>query len=282
MSVDTEVFDDRIQSLKAELDSYGKEIVTLISSIYGRYESGPHFDLKNNSFQMINLLKKEAVEMIHLCEEDQQSKKQYEGDLQKCLDLSNALLSIGQICGSLTSFEQALEKLYLVKCCELIKQIEEDVAGLPPSDSIYGSGRVCAVLRNESSLCKSRLKSKLRRLLLEAIQFEYGNVIILKSMSGYVKAEDKVLDEPLPLNELWEAIVFTNSAETLLELILIDLWKYLFFPLWKEKKVLSPDINIKAERAEFTLGSIARGQTTDWDAHYMESQNHHGKPNPLI
>jgi len=237
MPIDIEVFDDRIESLKTELESYGKEIINLITCIYGSYETGPTFDLKNNAFQMINLLKQETIEMIHQCEEHEYQKKQYEYDLQQCLTMSTALLTIATICTSLTQFEQALTKLYVVECCELLIQIEQEITKLPSANSsLIGSGKVCMNLRHEYQLCSSRLKSKIRRLLFEAIQFEYGNMIICKSMNGYIKAEDKVIDEPLPLTELWEAIVLTNCTESIVETLFIDIWKYILTPLWKEKK----------------------------------------------
>jgi hypothetical protein len=278
MPIDIEIFDDRIESLKAELEECGKDIITLISAIYGTYESGPTFDLKNNSFQMISLLKQEAIEMIHECEEDQQNKKQYEADLQKCLEMSNALLSIGKICGSLRAFEQSFSKLHLMRCCEALTQLEEDLTKLPPASSVFGSGRVCVVLRNESKLCKSRLKSKLRRLLLESIKFENGNITVVKSLSGYLKAEDKVIDEPLALTEIWEAVVYTSYTEELVEIILKDIWKYLFVPLWKEKKSIAPDINISAERAEIILGSVARGHVIDMGPQTNLSSTNHALP----
>ena len=264
MSANEELLEDRIAGLRAELDQYGKELIAMVQAIYGRHEKGPAFDLKNSPFQMINVLKQDVVDLIQSAQEQSQYMQQYKADITYCKELADILVTITNIVESMNTFEDHFTSLKLLQCCSILKQIEKGIAKLPGENSHLGAGRVCHELRNEKKLLRSRLISKLRRILSEAIQFDYGSITVNKHITGYLRVEDRVLDEPLELTELLKASVESECIGDVLDSVLVDMWTYVLVPLWKEKKVQAPNIIISKERAEFQLGSVARGQG-DWN-----------------
>ena len=263
MSASEELLEDRIASLQSELQSYGKDLINMVQAIYGRHEQGPSYDLKNSPFQMVNLLKQEVSELIESAKEQSQYMQQYKNEIAYCSELSDILLNISNIVESMNSFEENFNKLKLVSCCNIMKQIEQGILKLPGENSHLGAGRVCNELRNEKKLLRSRLVSRIRRILSEAIQFDHGSISVHKVIMGYLRVEDRVLDEPLQILDLWKAAVDSDCIAEALDSILMDLWTYVLIPLWKEKKIQEPNIMISPERAEFQLGSIARG-LGDW------------------
>lgn len=275
MSASEELLEDRIASLKGELDSYGKDLIHMVQAIYGRHEQGPKFDLKNSPFQMIQLLKQEVTELIESSQEQSHYIEQYKGEINHCKELADVLGNISSIVDHMNSFEDHFNALKLINCCNVLKQIDQGILKLPGENSHLGAGKVCNELRNEKKLLRSRLISKVRRILAEAIQFDYGSVSVSKQISGYLRVEDRVLEEPLELSELLQAAMESGCIGDALDSILMDMWTYVLVPLWKERKVQAPNILVSKERAEFQLGSVARGQG-DWSHAEVEAKGETG------
>jgi hypothetical protein len=258
-----ELIDDRIASLRSELENYGQDVVHLVQAIYGNHALGPKFDLKNSPFQMISLLKQEVMEMVKLSQDHSAFFQQHQEELKHCQHLSDVLSRVTSVIDHINIFEKQLSGLKLRSCCQQLALIDEEIAQLPRSDSPLGAGKVCSSLRNEKKLLRSRFIAKLRRLLSEAITCENGSIVVHKQLSGYLRSEDKVVEEAVSLADIWTSVMAVECTQQILDAQLGDIWNLIILPLWKEKKVQSPNITTSPDRAEFTLGSVARG-ISDW------------------
>lgn len=266
-----ELIDDRIASLRSELENYGQDVMHLVQAIYGNHIVGPNYDIKNSPFQMIHLLKQEVSEMIKLSQEQSAYFHKYHQELKYCQDLTELLSRVTNIVESINMFEKYLSGLKLRLCCQQLITIDEEIAKLPRADSPLGSGKVCSSLRNEKKLLRSRFIAKLRRLLSEAIVCDHGSIIVHKHLSGYLRSEDKVLEDPVYLADIWASGLAVECTHQLLDVLLSDIWTFTLLPLWKEKKSQSPNISTSPDRADFTIGSVARG-VSDWS--HLEFEIH--------
>lgn len=157
--------------------------------------------------------------------------------------------------------EKLVNECKLTRCCQLTADMDNILRNLPSASTAIGSGAVCTILRRENKFLKSRVISKLRRLLNECVHFEYGRVCVTKQLTGMLKSEDIIIDEPLDLSELWKCITQVSKTEEFVEDILKSLWRFVISPLWKEKKAQSASISSSANRAEFIFENIAREQS---------------------
>jgi hypothetical protein len=258
-----EVIEDRIASLRSELNSYSTDVVNLIQAIYGKHNLGPKYDLKNSPFQMVTILKQEVVELLRQSDGHANFLAQHQGDIVYCKNLSDVLSRVAGIVEHFNEFENSMNTLKLASCCRELGIINAELCALPATTSLMGGGKVLSCLRNEQKLLRCRLVAKLKRLLSEAISFDYGSIIVQKRLSGYLRSEDRVVEEGIDLVDVWQALVASDSIEQVLDAQLQDIWNFVFIPMWKEKKNQGPNINTSIERGEFQLGSLARGNT-DW------------------
>lgn len=277
-----ELIDDRIASLRSELENYGQDVLNLVQAIYGNHtlQSSVKYDLKNSPFQMIHLLKQEVIEMVKQSQEQSSYFQQHQQSLSYCQQLTDILSLITTIIDHIQLFETYLRELKLLACYQQLQAISEEIDKLPHnhhdsknassssfsssvSMSLIGAGKVCASLRNEQKLLRGRFIAKLRRLLSEAIVCDYGSIVVHKQLSGYLRSEDKVVEEPVTLADIWKSVLAVECTHQVLDAQLTDIWSLVVIPLWKEKKSQSPNVTTSQDRAEFTLGSVARG-ISDW------------------
>lgn len=297
---DEEFYEDKISNLQAELKSYGKDIIQLLNGIYGghissttsnhRSEGGMKYDLKNNPFKMIDFLKQELIELIQQSQENELLYAKYSSDLQYCQHLTMILSNIGKIISNMNLFDIFLTKYQLIQASEMIMKIESDLIELPKQASQFKSnssqsnhdsdstssdhnknhgkeimnliihGNIYKLLKNEKQILKIRLKTLLRRLLMnEMIQLDYGLIRIHKKIQDYLKCEEKVIEEPIYLKDVFTAAIISLNLEDLLQEIIDLIWKSVLVPLWKEKKIQSPSKSANADSAEFVLASVLRG-----------------------
>jgi hypothetical protein len=113
---------------------------------------------------------------------------------------------------------------------------------------------------------KSRLGSKLHRLLRECIHFEYGRIAVVKELNGILFRTEKefFIDDKnlsIPLSLLWGCALKLGKCESFVEDLLKDVWGFILRPLWREKKSQAPTLSLLPDRAEIAFDNIARDQS---------------------
>lgn len=171
------------------------------------------------------------------------------------------LTNISHLGEKLLECEKCINLCKLKAACILIGEMADILQSLPGTNTEIGSGVVCSILRREKKFLQSRLISKLKRLLNECVQYEYGRICVSKQLVGVLRSEDVIIDDPIELSHIWECIVSVSRLEDFVEDMLKCLWKFLIRPLWKEKKAQTPSISNASNRAEFIFENIAREQS---------------------
>ena len=171
------------------------------------------------------------------------------------------LTNISRLGEKILECEKSINLCKLKIACDLIGEMDEVLQLLPGTNTEIGSGAVCSILRREKKFLQGRLISKLKRLLNECVQYEYGRICVNKQLVGVLRSEDVIIDDPIELGHILECIVSVSRLEDFVEDMLKCLWKFLIRPLWKEKKAQTPSISNAATRAEFIFENIAREQS---------------------
>lgn len=231
--MEVEFSEERIDSLKAELDAYGKEIVKLTAAIYSEH-AADKYNLKDSPFQMLSLLREEVTDLLKQSQENVEYFHVHQAKILHCNALMGYLTTIGQIVDKMVLFETALSTVHLLDCCELQDELTALLHALP-------AGALKDSLSKEHGLLRCRLINKLRRLLDDMVRTEYGKISI-HALEGYIPSEDKVLEHSISLSTIWEAVIAVDAVTDILKAVMRDIWDKLVHPLWREKK--DPDITI--------------------------------------
>eukprot|EP01038_Epipyxis_sp_PR26KG_P009864 gene9864-13271_t len=273
-----ELYEERIHALKSDLHSYGKEIIEHIQILYNVNSNATivgqniqSIDLKNDPMNVLKILRHDVEEVLRQSHETEAYKSELKKDLQECNELSLLLENISTISSQLIECEQYLNVLSVSGACELVCLTEKSLQSLQSknkstSDFInneFCSGKVYTTLYKEHKLLKSRLISKIRRLLNDSITFEYGRIAVAKQLTGMLKSEDKIIDQPIQLFELWDSLSKLNKCDDIIEWILKETWRCIFHPLWKEKKPFPPNIieNQEHDVSYLLFETISRDQS---------------------
>ena len=255
-----EVFDQRLSSLKADLKSYGDDIVEHISSLYECTPTDARFELKNDPFSMLSVLQIDVIELVKEAQEKSNYKTEHANDIEECQRLSHILGRISTLVDKISECEILISKLSIVPACRSVHQIDTALGDLPNISSEIGMGKACRALRKEHKLLQCRLSSKLNRIFKESIQFEFGHISVHKELKGILRSEDIIINDKINLIDLWDSINLLQQEDIIIEIILRNLWIYILKPLWREKKLQSPRNNIIDELniSEFIIDSIVR------------------------
>lgn len=249
----------RLENLRGELETYGKDIKGLVESIYGsKNERGDvltNIDLKNSPFQLITLLRQEVVEIVEESQKQEEVISQAQTDIKFCNDMSGILSTIASIIDLMNHFEDALINFRFNKCLEYLSDIEEQLALLPDEEKLLGKGKICRSLRNEYKLQKVRISSKVLRLLNECISVDHGIVKVSKTLTGYIRCEDKIIVDSIALDDLLALAVSCDVIEEYMDKLVESVWVNLFTMLWKEKKTQIPNITSTSVYAEIIFVS---------------------------
>lgn len=250
-----DLFEERVASLQMELKSYGKEIVDYISTLYAGNKPDS-IDLKNDPINMLKVLRNDVNDILKVAQSQNEYNIKYNTEIKECASLSSILTQVALISTKITEGELHVQNFELSKACASVKEIDATMKNLPALNTEIGSGKVCLILRRESRVLKSRLTSKLRRLLSECIQIEHGKVIVNKQLKGMLRSEDYILQNPIDLTEVWNCIVELGKVDETLDEIYLNLWNHLLKLLWKEKKIQTPNMNTSGQKSELIFDSI--------------------------
>lgn len=231
-------FEERVSVLKKDLLIYGNEIVEHVGSLYSSKRTKNNLiDLKQDPKSAINMLSHEFSEIVKISKEQSEYAHIHLDAIQECSHLIAVLDGLITVTSLLSDCEKAINTFKVLSACNLVKEIEIKLVQFT-SDSVtsIATGKVFTDLHNEHLRIISKLKSKLKRSLTECIRFENGRVIVSKVIQGMLRSEDIVLEEPIKLSELWEAVVLMKLEEEFVSDLSNDIWIYLLKPLWTEKK----------------------------------------------
>jgi hypothetical protein len=262
--------DDRIESLKAELESNGKEILSFVNSVYSNENiNNAQIDLQNFSLQIAPLLRQEMLEIIEESQKHEELIMNSQSDIKFCNDMSLVLSSIAEIVDLMSKCEDCLIGLKFLECNQYFLKIDALLMNIPAENEYLSKGKTCKVLRNEYTLLKTRAKSKILRLMNEFISMEAGTIKVMKKVSGFIRCEDKIIDTPILLDEYWKICIQFDIIEQYLEQFIEQFWSYILVPLWKEKKAVMPVVTTSSDIAELMVISNRNHQPT----HYSTANN---------
>lgn len=254
-------WEERVESLRSEVQTYGQDVVNLVNSVYGgeNVNNNASYDFKNSPFQMVAMLRKEVAELVAEMHSKEEFLANNQADITFCNDITAVLINVSCIVDLLNKFEDRFGRLAFDECVDILENAQMKLNSLPPGDSFFGDGEVCKILRREYKLQKSRLAHTVRNLLREAITIESGTIIVKKVLSGYLRSENRVITEPIQLQNLWQIALDCEIAEDHAVELVNSLWREILVVVWKEKKFLLPKVTSNDEIAELIIISNVRG-----------------------
>lgn len=254
---------EKINSLQADLLSYGKEITEHISALYTSTRTQTdELDLKNDPTNIMLMLKLELTQIVETSMEQNDYAIKHSVEIKECSSLISSLSSMSAITEMIIDCEKSISTFNFIPACEVLRKIESSLKSLPTQNSEIGSGQVCLELKSEAKILSSKLNSKLRRCLNECIRIEYGRIGVTKVLKGVLRSEDLVLEEaPLQLADVWKAIVITGKTSDAVCDILNKFWCCIVQPVWGEKKGNSPLVSMDGDSAAHMVleGLTGRG-----------------------
>lgn len=252
---------ERVSALKSELQLYGEEIVAHIQGLHTTQElpSKPKIDLKSDPRNAVILLKHDLQEILQTVNVQSRSEKEKNSaELEECSALMEVLTNVTKACDLQVRCEEAVAGTNLSAACSLIEELESSIDSLPGINSEVGSGYVCQILRKEFQILRYRFQSRLKRMLLNAVQIEYGRMSVQKCLKGVLTGEDRVLEAPIHLVDIWSSLLAMDCADDCIGRIVSSFWLCVLQPLWKEKKGTAPSVRTAEESSEFIFESISR------------------------
>lgn len=257
MSSDLYDMEERIASLKVDLKTYSKEIMDNIQSLYSD-PAGKSFDLKSNSTQILKILHHDVIEILQVSKEKKEVDAAHATEIKECSELVGVLMQISSLSESLINCERQIDNLMLLQACKTLSSIQDALTALPDMSTDVGSGAVCSLLRKEHRIHRSRLVSKLQRLLKEAVQFERGRVVVYGELNDVIRCEDMITEDPIALADIWEAVLYVCKAEAFVGDLLSNCWLHIMKPLWREKRSQAPHVSSNGHKSELIFENMYR------------------------
>jgi hypothetical protein len=200
--------------------------------------------------------------------------KKYHTEMNECKILTDYLEQISSASYSLKSCEEILLRNDILVSCQALNEMET-VMNLLTKDNhgIVNSGVVYSMLKREAKILRSRFTSRLRRLLNDFIQISRGRILVTNSLTGIIRSENILLSSELLLDDVWTALVLMNESnlEEIVKNLLQEVWTAVIFPLWREKKPLTPRINTSTSARSNISGSETINPTAEYVIEFTSS-----------
>lgn len=257
---DIDDIDHRLKGLKADLKSYGDDILNIVNAQYGDSINNLNIDMKNEPRNSIYILRQDLTDilsqqMITSNEEKTNVNRNIDvnKDLKYCENYLEMLETVTMACDLLEEVDALIESSDLKKICETLNELKIVIKRLPNESTDFGAGYVCKHLRKEYGIVKSRFYIRLKRLLDCCISISAGRLHIKKELCGVVPDEDYIIDSPISLQDIWKSLLAMENATDCINYFVSNLWLNLVKPLWKERK--SPPVKslITHATAEFLI-----------------------------
>lgn len=246
--MDEDTIDQRISSLKIDLDDLGAKIVKHIEAVHSSSLPSFNVDLKDDPTNCIKSLRYDIDDILKIATDRSDQLEEFAGDLQQCQGLVQILETVNGTADLLCRLDDAISDTDLKLTCTLLNEVTESVNRLPGSSTEYGVGNCVIALRREAAILKSRFISKLKRLLDCHLQIDVGSIqlipqllshcyIIPGEIENLLAVDDSLSESDVgsTLVECWDALVYLNVADDSVSVICRQLWDCVVKPLWSEQ-----------------------------------------------
>ena len=242
MDVDDDTIEQRISSLKLDLNDLGKKILQHINVIHSSIDNS-NIDLKNDPRNCIRSLRYDIDDILEIASNRTEHLEEYSNDLKKCNILVNLLESVNITSDTISKLEDAIDTTDLNLISKLPLNTDID-----PIYSEYCNGFSATTLRKEASIQRSRCIIKLKRLLNCFINLEHcsdGTLYVTSVLKhgGYTIAGEENEEnayrsgtneqQHINLIDCWEACLELGIAEEAVTHICCQIWSQLIKPLWR-------------------------------------------------
>jgi hypothetical protein len=260
-------FEERIFSLKSELQQYGNEIINHINGLYANISGFNdtkllNINLKNDPRNSMKIFQHDVTEIMLEATSLRDYEIKHKNEINECKDLVEIIKKVVVAADTVAICDDYVSGTNLIGSCDALLVMDNAMDKLPGPNSILGAGFVCITLRKECQMLHSRFSSRIRRLLGNCIQFENGRITVLKSLKGMLRGEDILLDYPIQLVDIWSALVRTGCYDECVQNVVFSVWFYIICPLWKERKVQSATLFHTEEQSELLFDSVSRNSTS--------------------
>lgn len=191
--------------------------------------------------------------------------QKYSKEIHECKIYSEYLEQISNTSYSIKKCEEIVFSHDILAACTALTEMESMITALPSDNPIVNSGIVSTMLKREAKILRARFTTRLRRLLLQDfIQISRGRIIVHRSLSGILRSENTLLSSELLLQNIWTALVLISGTklDEIISNLLQEVWNCLVYPLWREKKQLTPRINSAGNPSEFILEFTTSSDST--------------------
>lgn len=200
-------------------------------------------------------------EVAELLKDSKSYTKELEGkesQLKECEELIGVIAHISHTSDLVMQLEESIGGPNLARSLSRVAAMTEALEALPAVYSTAGDGVVCKLLRQEGKLLVSRFHTRLRRLMQQCVVVERGHIFIQKELKDVVRDEGSLLDTPIALSAILDALLQLGNAEDVLRQMMLDVWLQVVRPLWRERKLLTPRVysSNEADTAELLYESI--------------------------
>jgi len=264
MDADEGNFEARLSALQADVRSYASELHKQFQGLHSSLLSGDcKVDLRNDPRNCIKSLRVDLTDALD--DAAARAEKQVSetagqdlAQLEKCDRLAAILQDATDASDAICKAEESLASSDLALTCDLLDQMDEVVQRLPRATTEVGDGEVCRLLRREARLPGGRFCARLLRLLHCAIRIDPGRIHVLKAVEGMVPGEDMLVDRPIPLADVWTALVRRGEAEEAARQLVASAVHNVVRPLWRERTSRMPLHTTRLDRAELVFEGMMR------------------------
>jgi hypothetical protein len=276
-----ETFADRVLALRAELKSYGNDINQHLNHLYSK-NYNVQIDLTINPLNTIPMLQNDVLDLLKEAKKQNDDHVAMREELKQCEELIRIMKLIADVVDAIEVTVKYSSSSDIVKTCESMKTLEDKLNVLPSelgagntfnlSSKVVMLSQVLTVsleleyltatsiqlLRKEARLLKYQFGARMKRLIKSCYEVTCGKIQVNKLISGVIKGEDDIIEIPIKLSDIWNALVMTKQAEAVTADIVHLIWTFIFTPLWKEKKISPPKVTTDESTSSLTFESIMK------------------------
>jgi hypothetical protein len=210
-------------------------------------------------------LKSDVIDLMKEIKDHTEYQQRYASEIADCKLLTESLERISLASYSLKSCEEIVLGTDILAACQALSEMEAVMNRALPTEKklLVTSGAVYQMLKREAKILRSRFTSRLRRLLQDFIQISRGRIVVHRVLSGILRSDNTLLSSELQLDDVLAALVLMGTSsspgggsnlEEIIANILQEVWSCVIYPLWREKKPLTPRINnTGGNSSEFVL-----------------------------
>lgn len=267
--------DERIASLRLDLQMYGDEILSIIQSQYASTIPMPplhvmisgnqiSMDMKSNPKNALFILRKDLSEMIRdklaeMKDVHEANTSSLSDGLQDCDEQLKILELIVKICDSFLNIDILMCESNLSALTTAILEVQSNIDKLPKANEVFSkfesisNGYVFKLLRSEFGQVSRRYQARLRRLLNTCVAVSHGKIVVTKKLSGVVPNEENIINDPINLEDIWMSLISMGLAEDCVNDLIRNVWNQIYKPLLKEKKTPAVKVLNSQDQSELIL-----------------------------